>query len=171
MYRILTTAIVTLLLVVSCTSKVELSGVDKSTFDTSVRPQDNFFQYVNGTWLNETDIPEEKSSYGVFHILYDENQIRLREIIEDAAKTKNKTFGSNVQKVGDFYTSFMDSAKIEELGLKPLEEELKLIEQVEAWDGLANLFSHHRIIGVQRPFTYWVDQDYKNSEVYVLFFN
>ncbi|MFC1536132.1 M13 family metallopeptidase [Candidatus Neomarinimicrobiota bacterium] len=170
MYRILTTVIVALLLAVSCTNKVEFSGVDKSTFDTSVRPQDNFFQYVNGTWLNETKIPDEKSSYGAFHILYDENQIRLRAIIEDAANQENKPFGSDVQKVGDFYASFMDSVKIEELGLKPLEEELKLIEQVEAWDGLADLFAHHRIIGVQRPFTYEVYQDYKNSEEYILNF-
>ena len=171
MLRIITTTILTLLFTVSCTNKVELSGIDKSTFDTSVRPQDDLFQYVNGTWLDETEIPADKSSYGSFHILYDENQIRLREIIEEAAKLENKTSGSDVQKVGDFYASFMDSAKIEELGLQPLEAELERIENVQSWDGLAELFAHHRIIGVQRPFTYWVDQDDKNSEEYVLFFN
>lgn len=170
MFKIITTTIITLLLTVSCTDQVALSGIDKSTFDTSVRPQDDFFQYVNGTWLEETEIPADKSSYGSFHVLYDENQIRLREIIEDAANQENKISGSDVQKVGDFYISYMDSAKIEELGLQPLEEEFQLIEDVSSWDDLAELFAHHRIIGVQRPFTYWVGQDNKNSEEYILFF-
>ena len=170
MLRILTTVCAVLLLAVSCTNQVELSGVDKSNFDTSVRPQDNFFQYVNGTWLAETEIPADKSAYGSFHILYDENQVRLREIIENSANQENKTIGSDVQKVGDFYASFMDSVKIEELGLQPLEEEFQLIENVDSYDGLAELFAHHRTIGVQRPFTYWVDQDDKNSEEYILFF-
>jgi putative endopeptidase len=170
MFRLITIAL-SAILMLGCTNKVELSGIDKSTFDTSIRPQDDLFQYVNGTWLEETEIPADKSSYGSFHILYDENQIRLREIIEDAAKQENKTSGSDVQKVGDFYASYMDSAKIEELGLQPLEAELERIENVQSWDGLAELFAHHRIIGVQRPFTYWVDQDDKNSEEYVLFFN
>ncbi len=171
MLRILITVIITLLLAVSCTDQVALSGIDKSDFDTSVRPQDDFYQYVNGTWLEETEMPADKSSYGSFHILYDENQIKLREIIEDAANKENKTSGSDVQKVGDFYTSFMDSAKIEELGLQPLEEEFQLIENVDNWDKLAELFAHHSIIGVQRPFTYWVDQDKKNSEEYILYFH
>ena len=171
MLRILITVIITLLLAVSCTDQVALSGIDKSDFDTSVRPQDDFYQYVNGTWLEETEMPADKSSYGSFHILYDENKIKLREIIEDAANKENKTSGSDVQKVGDFYTSFMDSAKIEELGLQPLEEEFQLIENVDNWDKLAELFAHHSIIGVQRPFTYWVDQDKKNSEEYILYFH
>ncbi|MFC1785625.1 peptidase M13, partial [Candidatus Neomarinimicrobiota bacterium] len=171
MLRLFNTVIITLLLTVSCTNKVELSGVDKSNFDTSVRPQDDFFQYVNGTWLAETEMPADKTRYGSFTILYDENQVRLREIIEDAAIQDDKTEGSDVQKVGDFYTSFMDSAKIEDLGLQPLANEFKLIENVQSWDGLAELFAHHTIIGVQRPFTYWVDQDKKNSEEYILYFH
>ena len=171
MLRIIITIIMTLLLAVSCTDQVALSGVDKSNFDTSVRPQDDFFQYINGTWLAQTEMPADKSRYGSFTILYDENQVRLREIIEYAANQENKISGSDVQKVGDFYTSFMDSAKIEELGLQPLEEELKLVESVETWDGLAELFAHHIIIGFQKPFTYWVDQDKKNSEEYILYFH
>ncbi len=171
MLRAITTLVITVLLAFSCTNQVELSGVDKSNFDTSVRPQDDFYQYVNGTWIQETEIPADKSAYGVFHILYDENQIRLREIIEDAYKKENKTSGSDMQKVGDFYASFMDSTKIEELGIKPLNSELKRIDEVTNRDQLAELFAHHRIIGVQRPFTFWVDQDDKNSEEYILFFH
>ncbi|MCK4904143.1 MAG: peptidase M13, partial [Candidatus Marinimicrobia bacterium] len=170
MFRIITTAIMTLLLAVSCTDQVALSGIDKSTFDTSVKPQDDFFQYVNGTWLEETEMPADKSRYGSFAILGDENQIRLKKIIEDAANQENKTSGSDVQKVGDFYTSYMDSAKIEELGLQPLDEEFQLIENVNSWDDLAELFAHHRMTGVNVPFWHYVDQDDKNSEEYILNF-
>ena len=158
------------ILMFGCTNQVELSGVDKSNFDTSVRPQDDFYQYVNGTWLEETEIPADKSAYGSFSVVYDENQLQLREIIEDAANKSNKINGSETQKVGDFYKSFMDSSKIEELGLQPLEEELKLIDDIDSWDGLTKLFAHHKMIGVQRPFTYYVDQDDKNSEEYILNF-
>ena len=169
MYKLILSVMLSLLMF-GCTNHVELSGIDKAKFDTSVRPQDDFFQYVNGTWLNETEIPADKSAYGSFHILYDNNQVRLREIIEDAAKQENKTIGSDVQKVGDFYTSFMDSAKIEELGLEPLKEELQKIDNVQNWDDLAKLFAHYRIIGVQRPFSFYVDQDDKNSTEYILYF-
>ena len=168
MLRIITTTILTLLLTVSCTNKVELSGVDKSNFDTSVRPQDDFFQYVNGTWMEETEIPADKSAYGSFHIVRDETDKRLREIIEDASNNKNKKPGSDSQKIGDFYISYMDSVKIEELRLKPLENELQLIESIESWDGIAEIFAHHIRIGVQIPFTYWINQDDKNSEEYIL---
>ena len=159
-----------LIFIFGCTNQVELSGVDKSNFDTSVRPQDDFFQYVNGTWLKETEIPADKSSYGSFHIIYDENQIRLREIIEDAAASNDNSSGSDKQKIGDFFKSYMDSVKIAELGLAPLEDELEIIKNVDSYEELAGLFAHHRIIGVQRPFSFYVDQDDKNSTEYILYF-
>jgi len=170
MLRLLTTVIITMLLAVSCTNKVELSGIDKSHFDTSVRPQDDFFQFVNGTWIKETEMPADKSRYGTFDILREENEARLRKIIENAANDKNKTEGSEVQKVGDFYKSFMDSVKIEELGLTPLEEEFQRIENVGNINDLAELFAHYSKIGVIIPFSYYVNQDAKKSTEYILYF-
>lgn len=169
MFKTILFSILMILLLTSCENKVELSGIDKSNFDTTIRPQDDFYQYVNGTWLKETEIPADKSSYGIFHILYDENQIRLREIIEEAAESDN-SLGSEKQKVGDFYRSFLDSAKVEELGLKPIKDELSRIENVENWDDLAELYAHHLMIGVETPFTFYINQDDKNSEVYILNF-
>ncbi len=170
MLRIITTIIITLLLAVSCTDQVALSGVDKSNFDTSVRPQDDFFQYVNGTWLNETEMPADKSRYGTFDILYEENQVRLKEIIEDAAENENAAQGGDIQKVGNFYNSFMDSVTIEDLGITPLQDELDRIDKVQSYDDLSKLFAHHRMIGVTRPFSFYVHQDAKNSTEYILYF-
>lgn len=166
MRRLLLIALISLV-AISCTNQDKLSGFKKSNFDTSVRPQDDFFQYVNGTWLKETEIPADKSSYGSFHILYDENQIRLRDIIKESAKSNNEK-GSDAQKVGDFYLSYMDSTKIEELGLSPLKNEIDRIDRIDNWDSLAQLFAHYLVIGVETPITFYINQDDKNSVEYIV---
>ncbi len=89
-----------------------VSGIDVAAFDKSVRPQDDFFRYVNGAWLDKTPIPADKPSYGSFEILYDKAQDDLRAIVEEAGKTGGAP-GSDARKIGDFYASFMDEAKID----------------------------------------------------------
>lgn len=143
------------------------SGIDKSNFDTSVKPQDDFYHYVNGTWLKNTEIPADKSSYGSFAILFDKSEQALREIIEAAANKPDKIAGSEEQKVGDFYLSFMDSAKIEELGLQPLQDDLQRIQDVHNKKDLISLMAYFQKIGVQRPFSFFVNQDFKKSDQYI----
>jgi endothelin-converting enzyme/putative endopeptidase len=89
-------------------------------FDRNVRPQDDLFMFVNGTWYNNTEIPADRSTYGAFNMLAEANELRLRSIIEDAVAS-GAAAGSNAQKIGDFYTSFMDEARIEQLGLTPVQ--------------------------------------------------
>src|SRR2546428_719374 len=91
------------------------SGIDVSGMDRSVRPQDDFFRFVNGKWNDKTAIPADMSSYGSFATLRDKSQEALKEIIEEAATQQNPPRGSNMQKVGDLYRSFMDTASIEAL--------------------------------------------------------
>jgi predicted metalloendopeptidase len=98
----------------SC-SKGPESGVDLSNVDKSIKPQDDLYQYINGKWLEKTEIPADKSNYGTFTELYDQSQIDLKAIIEESAYAKNKVDGSDEQKVGDFYLSFMDSNLVEKL--------------------------------------------------------
>ena len=90
-----------------------------------VRVQDDLFRHVNGTWLAKTDIPADRSSWGSFDRLVEKSQEDLRAIAEDAAKAGNKR--SDAQKIGDFYDSFMNEAKVEELGLAPIAAELAAI--------------------------------------------
>jgi len=143
------------------------SGIDLTNLNTSVRPQDDFYRYVNGNWLKTTEIPADKSSYGSFTALFDASEKHLREIIEEAANKPNKQAGSNEQKVGDFYLSYMDSARIEALGLAPLEDELQLIQSLHNKWELSALIAHLQKIGVQRPFSFWVNQDLKHSDEYI----
>ena len=88
------------------------SGVVAHTMDTSVRPQDDFYRFVNGQWLAVTPIPSDRSNYGAFTLLQEGAQHNLRQILEEAAQA-NAPLGSDTQKVGDFYASFMDEAAIE----------------------------------------------------------
>ena len=91
------------------------SGFDAAGFDKSVRPQDDLFRYVNGTWLAKTEIPADKPAYGGFYEAYDRTQEQLRVLVEDAAKTPGAP-GSDTQKIGDFFASFMDEAKADHAG-------------------------------------------------------
>lgn len=160
-----------LLLLAGCSKPQLESGIDRSNFDETVRPQDDFFEYVNGTWLKKTEIPEDKSNYGAFVELIDESEENLRAIIEDAASAPGKNEGSDAQKVGDFYLSYMDTVLIEELGLKPLEEELQRINNAQNKKDLVQLMAHYGKLQVQTPLAFWVNQDLKNTTEYILYFN
>ena len=87
--------------------KALVSGVDLSGMDTSIRPGDDFFGYVNGTWVDTTEMPADKSRYGLFDMLRDESQENVKAIIEKSA-TGDFAKGTDEQKVGDLYNSFLD---------------------------------------------------------------
>ncbi|HEX2140517.1 MAG TPA: M13 family metallopeptidase N-terminal domain-containing protein, partial [Woeseiaceae bacterium] len=95
------------------------SGIDFAGMDTSVRPQDDFFAYANGTWVENTTIPPEESGWGSFNILRDNGLAQLRTIIEDVSgDTGADDAGA---KIGNFYTAWLDLARATGLGVKPLE--------------------------------------------------
>jgi putative endopeptidase len=142
-------------------------GVEVANFDTSVRPQDDFYRYVNGTWLKRTEIPGDRSSYGSFTQLSDRSEAALRAIIEEAAAAPSRPQGSDVQKIGDFYLSYMDTARIEALGVKPLEQELHRVAQLRKKEELPELFAELQQIGVGTPIGFFVGQDPKQATRYV----
>jgi len=143
-------------------------GIDVSGMNRSVRPQDDFFRYVNGTWVDNTPIPADLSSYGSFAILRENASAALKQIIEDAAAQKDAVPGSITQKVGDLYRSFMDAARIEALGIKPLAGELAVIARLKGAAELPAAFARVAGIGGRSPFVAGVTQDPKNSNVYVV---
>ncbi|MDE2429590.1 MAG: M13 family peptidase, partial [Burkholderiales bacterium] len=97
---------------------VLLSGIDTKYNDASVKAQDDFYRHVNGTWLKTAKIPSDRSSAGAFMDLREAVIPRLHAIIEGLSKSKNQP-GSDAQKIADLYSTFMDTAKIDALGLKP----------------------------------------------------
>jgi putative endopeptidase len=141
-------------------------GVDSSGFDRSIRPQDDFNGFVNGTWMRRTEIPPDRSTWGSFPELSEKSEAALKEIVDTALKTP-ATAGSERQQVADFYSSFMDTARIESLGIEPLGPELKRIAAVSATAELPALFGHLAHIGVSGPFVTGVGQDQKQSDTYI----
>ena len=94
------------------------SGIDLANFDQTVRPQDDLFRAVNGAWLKRTEIPADRTSTGPSSILAEKSEADVREIVEAAAGEKNAP-GSEAQKVAILYTSYMDQARADELGIRP----------------------------------------------------
>jgi putative endopeptidase len=126
------------------------SGIDTQYMDTSVRPGDNFFRYMNGKWLDETEIPADKSNYGGFIILADEAQENVKGIIEESA-TGDFAKGSDEQKVGDLYKSYLDMEARNARGLEPLQPELARIKALSSHDEITRYFARASIYGVSVP--------------------
>ncbi|HEX7048027.1 MAG TPA: M13 family metallopeptidase [Gammaproteobacteria bacterium] len=150
-------------------TEVLVSGINMAAFDTNVRPQDDFFRYVNGTWLANTEIPADKSNYGSFNVLADEAEANLRVIIEEAAAADAEA-GTDTQKVGDFYASFMDEARAESLGMKPIAPYLEAIAAIENHEQVVAHMAEMFSLGVQTPIAGYIGADAKNSTQYALRF-
>ncbi|MBV8667370.1 MAG: M13 family peptidase, partial [Burkholderiaceae bacterium] len=147
-----------------------VSGIDRTSIDTSVRVQDDLFHYVNGNWLKQHPIPEDKSGWGLDYVMNENIQPQLRAIIEEAAKAPNRKPGTEAQQIGDLYASFMDEQKIEADGLKPLAPEFERIAALKDKQQLPELIAHYNEIGVTAPYDMGVHQDNRDSTKYVVDF-
>jgi predicted metalloendopeptidase len=136
-------------------------GINFATFDTTVRPQDDFFRFVNGTWLKTTTIPADRSNFA------ERTQTVLRELIEQAAAKRGAPQASDEQRVGDFYRSYMDSARIESLGMAPLRPELARIAALRDKRELPETFARLQRLGAQVPWIGIVGQDQKKADEYI----
>jgi len=137
--------------------------IDPANIDLTTKPCDDFFQYANGTWLKNNPIPPEFSRWGSFTELAEKNNEVLHQILESAATDKTAPFGSNKQKIGDFYATGMDSATIESLGWKPIAADLKRIDALADAIGFQAELSRLHAMGVGGLFGFSSAQDAKNS--------
>ena len=104
-------------------------GINVAHLDPAVKPGDNFYEYANGGWLKQTEIPPDRPSVGVFSTLFDLANKRTVGLIEEAAKS-NPPAGSNARKIADLYNSYMDEGTIEKKGLEPLRPHLQAIAAI-----------------------------------------
>ncbi|NCW28873.1 MAG: peptidase M13 [Actinobacteria bacterium] len=142
-------------------------GLEKAAFKESVRPQDDLFRHVNGKWLDETEIPEDKAIHGSFHMLADDSELAVKEILEEASKNPRPGVS---QQIGDLYACFMAEDHIESLGAKPLEPELARVDAVETIAELFRLIGELESEGVGGFWGSYVDNDPGNPERYLLHF-
>jgi putative endopeptidase len=138
------------------------SGIDTANFDHSVRPQDDFYRYVNGGWLKSAQIPADASSWGAFQELRENSRNALHELFESASTAKAKA-GTPERKVGDLYASYMDTARVERLGIAPLAPELRSISSLRVESQLPAVLAHFARLGVNGPAAVFVGADAKHS--------
>jgi putative endopeptidase len=144
-------------------------GIEVKNFDPSVRAQDDFYRHVNGTWVKTTKIPADRPRYGTFIELKDKSDAALKAIIEEVSATPDTQAGSDKQKVRDLYLSFMDTARIESLGIEPLRPLLQRVAAVKDTTQLPELFAALYRTGVATPMALSVNQDAKQATRYIIY--
>ncbi|MBC9822054.1 M13 family metallopeptidase [Terrabacter sp. MAHUQ-38] len=145
------------------------SGIDLDALDRSTRPQDDLFRFVNGTWLDTTEIPDDRARFGTFDILREESTARVRDLIEEAAAAEDGSPGTPKRQVGDLYASFTDTDRIEELGLAPLQAVLSQVAAVDAIDSFGAAIGRLERDGVDGPLRHFVAPDERSPEDYVVY--
>jgi len=150
------------------TSKKKTSmnkAIDPVNMDTSVKPGDNFYQYVNGGWIKNHPIPPEYSQYGAFTVLYENNQKQLKSLVDEIAKNKKAKKGSVEQKIRDFFNSGMDTNSIEKLGIKAIAPQMEAINQLKSLKEVEKEVAHLHTNGVHPLFYFFAGADEKNSSM------
>ena len=143
------------------------SGIDLEWVDDAVRVQDDLFSHVNGKWLDTHVIPDDRSVDGAFHVLRDRAEENVRDIITECAEADPPS-GSDAQKIGDLFGSFMDTDHIEALGIGPIRGEIEAIEAITSTDGLSKQIGRLQRHGVGGLFGFYVDTDAKRSDRYLV---
>ena len=133
--------------------------------DQSIRPGDDFFSYVNGSWVKATEIPADKGRYGAFDLLRDESQEAVKTIIEESSKGSFAK-GTDEQKVGDLYNSFLNMEKRDSIGIEPLAPELSLIDNIMNVNDLAVYFASAMKRGMDVPMSFGQLADFKDPTRY-----
>lgn len=141
------------------------SGLDLDAMDKSIKPGDDFFAYMNGTWVKETEIPADKSNYGGFIILRDEAQEDVKAIVDEAA-TGDFAKGSDEQKVGDLYKSFLDMETRNELGVAPLASVFEKIDAIASYDDLTVYMASAGKRGTSMPIDIGQLVDWNDADKY-----
>ena len=143
------------------------SGIDRSLFDTSIKPGDDLFRYANGNWIEHNSIPADQVAWGIDEELHEHTLSRLRQIVDSLVSEKGPLSG-DPQKVRDFYASATDEAKLQAQSTAPLREELERIDKVKSPDDLVVLMAHFNAIDIDAPFSFGIDQDERISTRYAV---
>jgi putative endopeptidase len=138
-------------------------GFDLAGMDKSVSPGASFFQYTDGTWLKTTQIPADKSNYGMFTALADRSEERTKQIIETASGAS----GSDAQRIADYYKAFMDEAAIEAKGMKPIKGWLDEIAKIKDANGVVAQFAFATRHLSASPVRMFVSQDAREPDKYI----
>lgn len=133
-------------------------GIDLTSRDIQTRPGDSFFRHANGNWEDNFEIPPDKSRYGAFDVLRDRSDERIRTIVDDLVDSE-PAMGSLDQKIADYYLSFMDTRRLNELGIAPLTPLLAEIDGIDSRNELVEFLGQARRVGGGSPLGFGVGPD------------
>ncbi|MFM1950787.1 MAG: hypothetical protein RL418_474, partial [Actinomycetota bacterium] len=140
-------------------------GINKAELSNTISPKSDLFRHVNGSWLESTEIPEDKAVYGSFYLLADDAELAVREVLEDA--TKNPTHAVAKQ-IGDLYASFLDEERIEKLGSEPIQAGLEKIAEISNAAEYFSMLGAFERAGVAGLWGSYVDNDPGDPERYLV---
>ena len=152
-------------------SAAQQDPLDYTSHDSSVKPQNNFYLYANGTWLNNTVIPPAQSSWGGFTTLRDTTANRLHNILDSLASITGAPKGTLAQQTGDLFVSAMDSAGIEQKGFLPVKAELDSISAIKNKTELLQEIAKEYAVNHSPFFRFYVSADDRNSLINVAHFD
>jgi len=143
------------------------SGIVLAELSSEIRPQDDLFRHVNGAWLERTEIPDDKARWGSFHLIAEQAEKDVREIIEESQTAEP---GTEARKLGDLYASFMDTERIEALGAAPLQDQLSRVDAIDGIPALLRTVGELEREGVGGFIGTYIEPDPGNPQRYVVFF-
>lgn len=144
------------------------AGIDRSLFSGTIEPGENFYLHANQKWLEDTEIPSDKSNYGIFTVLDDQTRAQVRSLIESAAGQESQS-GSAAQKVGDLYEAVLNTTARNEAGIDPIRELNELINGVESKRDFAAVMGTLSRSGIGGPLGVYVNNDAKDSDSYAVY--
>jgi len=143
------------------------SGVEMTGMDLTVRPQDDYYAYANGKWLQETEIPADQFGWGSYMTLRDDSLSDVQAIVDEVAG--DAVDSEAAAKIGNFYSAYMNEELVEELGMSPLEGVFADIDEIEDHASMSRWFGDNNDVSIDGPFNLYVNQDDKDSTKYVMF--
>lgn len=147
----------------SSAQKGSLHPYDSANLDKSCKPCDDFAQFAGGGWKKSHPIPPEHSGWGSFVIVAEENQKKMKGILEASAANRQSLPGSNDQKIGDFYASCINTAAVDSEGWKPIQSAVTEIQSLKSKEELPELIARLHSFGVDAFFAFASTPDFKNS--------
>ncbi len=148
-----------ILILGGCTQEKPNTAIDINNMDLTINPGDNFFHYVNGGYLKDLTIPDDKTSYNVFNILRENVDENIHSILEEVSKIEGAEKGSATQQISDFYFTGMDIEKINRDGIKPLEKEFQMVNEIETLGQFQDVVAYMHLHGLDPLFGGGVEQD------------
>ena len=168
---ILISSLTLLVVLISCKKTTDTAFNDPlvSHIDTTIKAQNDFFEYANGRWFKQNPIPASEQSNGIFQLIQDTINTQIRKICESSANISNVEQGSNKQKIGDFFYSGMDSVTLNKRGISDLKNDFITIDKIKDLKAVIREAAYIHTVSSSPLLGFYIAQDDKNSTKYQVY--